>query len=230
MVFTDRHGGVSRGRYEAANLADHVGDEPEAVTQNRDVAARRFDLPAPGTWALVRQVHGNRVIAIDPGAAERDGDAMVTTAPDVPLVILTADCAPLALVADGAVAAVHAGWAGLEQGVIQRAVTALRELAHGPDAGPIRAVLGPCIQAARYEFGVELLERLTARFGTTVASRTEWDAPALDIPAAVRIALRDAGVDDLDDVEVCTAASSDHFSFRRDGVTGRQAMFVVRAR
>ena len=96
-------------------------------------------------------------------------------------------------------------------------------------AGAIRAVLGPCIQPARYEFGADLLDRLTARLGSAVASRTEWGAPALDIPAAVRVALSYAGVDHIDDVDVCTAASGDHFSFRRDGVTGRQAMLVVRA-
>ena len=80
----------------------------------------------------------------------------------------------------------------------------------------------------RYEFGAELLDRLVARFGDTVAGRTATGAPALDVPAAVRAALRATGVDDLDDVGVCTAESPDYFSYRRDGETGRQAMFVVR--
>jgi len=125
-----------------------------------------------------------------------------------------------------AAAAVHAGWAGLEAGVVERAVAVLRE----ESDGPVRAVLGPCIHADRYEFGRDLLDRLVDRFGPQVASRTGTGAPAFDIPAAVRAALAASGVDDVDDVDVCTAASPDHFSYRRDGVTGRQAMFVVRDR
>jgi polyphenol oxidase len=225
VVFTDRHGGVSRGRYASANLAHHVGDDPAAVGENRRRAARRFGLPDDDTWVHVRQVHGAVVVRADhAGAGEPDADAVVTTAQHLPLVILTADCAPVALVAEGAAAAVHAGWAGLEQGVIERSVDALRAVA----AGPVRAVLGPCIHPRRYEFGPELLDRLVARFGAGVASRTESGGPAFDIPAAVRAALHEAGVDELDDVGVCTAESVDYFSYRRDGVTGRQAMLVVR--
>ncbi len=225
MVFTDRHGGVSQGQYESANLADHVGDDPDAVAQNRVLAAGRTGMGTPHEWVGVHQVHGNDVVhVVAPLGTLPDADASVTTAVGLPLVIFTADCAPLAIVADGAVAAVHAGWAGLEAGVIERAVHTLRTIA----PGPFRAVLGPCIHPARYEFGADLLDRLVARFGETVAARTATGSPALDVPAAVRVALRTAGVDELDDVGVCTATSPDYFSYRRDGDTGRQAMLVVR--
>jgi hypothetical protein len=230
VVFTDRHGGVSRPPYDSANLADHVGDEPAAVTANRERVAEALGIGEPPRWAEVRQVHGNAVLCVGapggdaPTGPRADADALVTRASGVPLVIFTADCAPLALVARDAVGAVHAGWGGLEAGIVERAVAALR--AESP--GPVRAVLGPCIHADRYEFGSDLLERMVDRFGPAVASRTATGAPAFDIPAAVRVALAAAGVDDVDDVGVCTAASPDHFSYRRDGVTGRQAMFVVR--
>jgi purine-nucleoside/S-methyl-5'-thioadenosine phosphorylase / adenosine deaminase len=225
VVFTDRHGGVSRGRYESANLAEHVGDEPDAVAENRARAAVRTGMGPPGQWAWINQVHGNDVVSFDePPDVMRDADASVTTAVGLPLVVLTADCAPLAIVADGAVAAVHAGWAGLESGVVERAVDAVRAVA----PGPLQAVLGPCIRPERYEFGPELLERLVKRFGSGVAAVTNLGTPALDIPSAVRIALHNAGVDALDDVGVCTATSPDHFSYRRDGETGRQAMLVAR--
>jgi YfiH family protein len=227
VVFTDRHGGVSRGRFESANLADHVGDDPGAVARNRVLVARRTGLTDPGAWVGLHQVHGNVVECVDaPPGTVPDADASVTTVVGLPLLILTADCAPIAIVGDGAVAAVHAGWAGLEAGVIERAVGALRATA----PGPYRAVLGPCIHPSHYEFGAELLDRLVARFGDRVAARTARGQPALDVPAAVRVALRRAGVDELDDVGVCTAASPDHFSYRRDGETGRQAMLVVRER
>jgi YfiH family protein len=171
------------------------------------------------------QVHGRAVARCDTAPPSPPvADAVVTTAVGVPLVVVVADCAAIALVAEGAVGAVHAGWPGLEQGVIEAAVDELRRAS----SGEIRAVLGPCIHPERYEFGADLLERLVARLGDGVVGRTAAGTPALDIPAAVRIALARAGVDDLDDVGVCTSASPDHFSYRRDGPTGRQAMFVVR--
>jgi len=145
---------------------------------------------------------------------------VVTTTTRLPLVVLTADCAPIALVTDDAVAAVHAGWQGLLAGVVESAVARLRELGRGS----VRAALGPCIRPARYEFGAADLERVAARFGNGVRATTDAGKPALDIPAAVRIALARAGVDDLYDCGVCTSASPDHFSHRRDGQTGRQGL------
>jgi len=91
----------------------------------------------------------------------------------------------------------------------------------------VHAYLGPCIRPNRYEFGDADLARLVARLGPEVAGRTAGGRPALDIPAAVRAALRNAGVDAFADGGVCTASSAAHFSYRRDGVTGRQATIVV---
>ena len=229
VVFTDRHGGVSRAPYATLNLGDHVDDDPGAVAENRTYAARAVARcpPDPRAWVWLRQVHGCDVVSVDAAPATPPiADAAVTTRAGLPLVVLTADCAPVALVAPDAVAVAHAGWPGLEQGVLGVAVAALRARSDGP----IRAVLGPCIHPARYEFGADLLARLVDRLGPDVAARTDTGAPALDIPAAVRRSLEQAGVDDLDDVGVCTAASPDHFSYRRDGVTGRQAVVVLRTR
>jgi len=225
VVFTDRHGGVSRAPYQSANLALHVGDDRAAVAENRRRVSERLTLAPAPRWAEVNQVHSRDVVVVDDPEArvDADADAIVTACRDVPLVIFTADCAPIALVADGAVGAVHAGWGGLHAGVVGRAVDALRRLA----PGPVSAVLGPCIHPERYEFGADLLDRMVAHFGPAVAGRTEHGTAAFDIPMAVRIALARAGVDELDDVGVCTAESHDYFSYRRDGVTGRQGMFVV---
>ncbi len=179
----------------------------------------------PGDWVWLRQVHGHEVVTVDAApATPPEADAAVTTAVGLPLVVMTADCAPVALASPGGIAVVHAGWPGLEQGVLGAAVDALRAVA----PGPVRAWLGPCVHPARYEFGADLLERLVDRLGPEVAATTDAGTPALDIPAAVRISLARAGVGDLTDVDVCTAASPDHFSHRRDGVTGRQAVVVVR--
>ncbi len=225
IVFTDRRGGVSAGPYTSRNLADHVGDSPEAVAQNRVRLAEELGI-APASWRWLRHVHGAHVAEADSEAAPPlapEADAAVATTAGVALTVLTADCAPVALTSGDAVGVVHAGWRGLESGVVGAAVDAL----HRVSAGPVRAVLGPCIHADHYEFGAEELARLGARFGDEVCATTNAGTPAFDLPAAVRVALAHAGVDELDDVDVCTACSPDHFSHRRDGVTGRQALVAV---
>jgi YfiH family protein len=228
-VFTDRHGGVSAPPYDSLNLGDHVGDDPAAVAVNRSRAADADSaLPAdPAHWVWLRQVHGRTVVTVtEPPAAPPAADAAVTASAGLPLVVMAADCAPIALAAAGAVAVVHAGWPGLEHGVIGAAVDALRAVS----GGPVHAVLGPCIHPARYEFGADLLARLVGELGAGVAATTDAGTPALDIPAAVRVSLARTGVEHVTDLGICTSASPDHFSHRRDGVTGRHAVVVVRRR
>jgi YfiH family protein len=230
VLFTDRHGGVSDRPYDTANLGLLTGDDPERVRENR----RRVGVMASGSardperWFRIRQVHGTGVVRAHSRSSGDvpEGDAAVTAKAGMPLTVLTADCAPVALVAGHAVGAVHAGWRGLVGGVVETAVAALR----GLDDSPVRAVIGPCIHPDRYAFGEGELDRVTARLGPGVRARTADGAPALDLPAAVRAALAGAGVTEVTSVDVCTAASPDHFSFRRDGPTGRQAMLVVRER
>lgn len=220
--------------YDSANLAHHVGDDPARVDENRARVAEAIGLASPNEWYWLRQVHGAQVIdahrsrrGSDRGerdaGAPPEGDAAVTTDPALPLTVLTADCAPIALACDDAVAVVHAGWPGLLGGVVEAAVTRLREVGQGT----VHAALGPCIHPARYEFGADDLARMVDRLGPGVASRTDTGTPALDVPAAVRAALARAGVSSFDDAGVCTSVSPAHFSHRRDGPTGRQALVAV---
>jgi YfiH family protein len=214
VVFTDR---------DAGDLG-HGGDYVWAVRP--DVEARRravVDLP----WTWLRQVHGDRAVLVDrPGAAAGTAaDAAVTDRPGCALAVLTADCAPVALVATGGViAAVHAGWRGVTAGVLERSVEAMRALG----AGEVRAVLGPCIRAECYEFGERDLARVSGRLGDAVRARTSEGGPALDLAAAVRAALARAGVEHLDDTGTCTACSPVHFSHRARGDRERQAVVVWR--
>jgi YfiH family protein len=199
-----------------------VGDDPTAVADNRRRLAQRLGLPVAG-WAWLHQVHGSTVVSGDEHRGDGpppDADAAVTAARGVPLVVQTADCAPLALASDDAVAVVHAGWPGLVAGVVPAAVERLRAVGQGE----VRAALGPCVHPCCYEFGRDDLDRVVAALDRSVESRTADGALALDIPTAVRVALARAGVHDLVDVDVCTFTSRDHFSHRRDGVTGRQAL------
>jgi copper oxidase (laccase) domain-containing protein len=158
------------------------------------------------------------------GASVPEADAAVTQLAGVPLVVLTADCAPVAIAADDAVGVVHVGWQGLRAGVVAAAVDALRAIG----AGPVRAAIGPCIRPADYEFGRPDLDALVDRFGSTVESRTRTGALALDLAAGVRAAFAQCDVVDVDDPGAGTADDADFFSYRRDGATGRQAVIVLR--
>jgi YfiH family protein len=164
------------------------------------------------------------VVVTRPGEhAGAPADAAVTATPGAVLVVRTADCAPVALLAPTAVGIVHAGWRGLVLGVVEAALAALR----GLGAGEVRAVVGPCISAPRYEFGAHDLDVVAARYGDAVRGRTVDGRPALDLAAGVRGALHGAGVDRVSVVGGCTATDAGTwFSHRARGEAGRQGSFV----
>jgi purine-nucleoside/S-methyl-5'-thioadenosine phosphorylase / adenosine deaminase len=221
--WTDRHGGVSAAPYDTANLATHVGDAPDAVRANRERLARAHELAPPDEWVWLDQVHGADVATVTGPGARPTADAAVTAVPGIPLVVLTADCAPIAIVADDAIGVVHAGWRGLVAGVVPAAVDALR----GVGTGTVRAVIGPCIRPSHYEFGADDLAAVASRLGDGVVGETVDGRPALDLAAGVRVAFAECGVDDVADDGACTYAETRFFSHRRDGVTGRQAVVAV---
>lgn len=188
---------------------------------------RRRQAVAAGAWTWLRQVHGAAVVVVDrPG--DHSGvlaDAAVTTVPGAILAVTVADCAPVALLADDAVGVVHAGWRGLRAGVVQAAVEAFRRLS----AGPVHAVIGPCIRPPCYEFDDAELASVARVLGEGVRARTADGRPALDVAAAVRLALVAEGVHDWTDEGVCTACSPVHWSHRRDGDRRRQALVAALA-
>lgn len=234
ILFSDRTGGVSAPPFDTANAGYARGDDPANVDENRGrigaaLGGRGSD---PAEWICLHQVHGARVYPSDvagptAGRPAPEADAAVSTESDAVLSVLTADCAPVALVAPGVVGAVHAGWRGVLAGVLEAAVAEVRRRSDGP----ITAVLGPCIHPECYEFAAADLERIAARLGPEVAGETAGGQLALDLPVAVALALTEAGVTDITDIGVCTACSADHFSHRRDGslhgVTGLQTMLVA---
>ena len=191
--------------------------------------AGRLAALAGGPVSWLRQVHGDRVVVVDAGHPVEgdDGDALVTADPGAVLAVLTADCAPVALASpEGVVAAVHAGWAGVVAGVVERAVEAMRDLG----ATTVAAALGPCIHPECYEFRGPELERVVGALGLAVRGVTAAGRPALDLPAAVRAVLGRAGAELVFDVGVCTACAADrHFSHRARFETERQALLVWRA-
>jgi hypothetical protein len=168
-----------------------------------------------------RQVHGNRFLQLetDPPTGvlvDIEADAILTARSGVAPMVMTADCLPIAVAAGGAVAAIHAGWRGLDSAVIAGAVGRLKELA--PDE-PLTAAIGPAAGACCYEVGAELRERF-AGFST---------GTNLDLKAIARTQLEAAGVATIHETGICTICSDPAllFSYRRDGVqTGRQALLT----
>lgn len=189
-----------------------------------DARRRRLvDLP----WTMPNEVHGTDVVVVErPGGGDGiDADAAVTALTDAVIGIWVGDCAPVALMGAEVVGGVHVGWRGLEAGVLERAVAAARHL----DRGPLEAVLGPCIHACCYEFGDDDLERLVGRFGPAVEGTTRTGRRALDVPAAVAVALDRLGVP-LADRSECTGCHADrYFSHRCRGEAERHVLAVWRA-
>lgn len=197
---------------------------PDDDATDHEVRRRQLvDLP----WAWAEQVHGADVAVVREPGPVGEADALVTDVDGLVVSVRTADCAPVALVGrEGVVAAVHAGWPGLESGVIQSAAGVMA----GLDAGEVRAVLGPCIHPGCYEFGDDLLARLTDRYGSEVATLSAEGRPALDIPATVDAALAEVGVGPAARLGPgCTSCHADLlWSHRARGDSARQGIAVWR--
>ena len=230
-LFTTRTGGTSPAPWDSLNLGLNVHDAPERVRANRDLVARSVGAPL----CFVTQVHGDGVVLVDGSAApgapgpEVTADALVATRPGHALAITVADCVPVLLADAGArvVAAVHAGRAGVQAGVVPRAVAAMR----AAGARDLRAVVGPCVCGRCYEVPQALRDEVSRQVPAAF-STTRTGTPALDLRAAVAAQLTDAGVADVRHVERCTLEDETFFSHRRATAagaapTGRFAAVVV---
>ncbi|WP_256639556.1 peptidoglycan editing factor PgeF [Streptomyces murinus] len=227
FAFTDRWGGVSAAPYEELNLGGAVGDMPEAVAANRELAAESLGLdPARVVW--MNQVHGAEVAVVDEPWGTRpvpEVDALVTARRGLALAVLTADCVPV-LLADpvaGIAAAAHAGRPGMVKGVVPAAVRAMVELGAAPER--IVARTGPAVCGRCYEVP-ETMRAEVAAVEPTAHAETSWGTPAVDVSAGVHAQLDRLGVCDRAHSPVCTLESGDHFSYRRDRTTGRLASYV----
>jgi YfiH family protein len=215
VAFSTRRGGVSEGPYESLNLGLLTDDAPEHVEQNR---TRLCDAVGadPARLAMNRQVHAATVNRAEPGERGREGDGLWTATPGLPMLKLTADCLPVALARRNGkpgLALLHAGRLGLLEGILEAGVAALgvRRLA---------AAVGPGIKPCCYEVGEEIADAYRARFGGEALRGRN-----LDLWTVAERLLREAGVERVERVDVCTACNAEFFSHRRDrGVTGRQGV------
>ena len=214
--FTNRTGGASTGAFASANLGLHVGDDPDHVTANRAQLFKEL-----GPVAFMTQVHGDRVAVVeDVSDVDPTADALVTGILGITLAVQVADCIPLLLISSQSVAAVHVGRKGLVNGVTLRALEVMRDMG----ARDIRAVVGPAICGVCYEVSEEIFTAVTA-LHPAAASRSAQGNHALDLPAALVKVLQGQKIA-VEIVGGCTVEGSELFSYRRDGVTGRQAGLV----
>lgn len=233
FAFTDRWGGVSAVPYEELNLGGAVGDDPAAVLANRAIAAKSLGIE-PDQVVWMNQVHGRDVAVVDAPWDSASGhgggpvpsvDAVVTARRGLALAVLTADCTPV-LLADpvaGVAGAAHAGRPGLVAGVVPAAVEAM--VALGAEPGRMVARTGPAVCGRCYEVPAEMRDAV-AEVVPAAYAETSWGTPAVDVVAGVHAQLAEAGVTNRHRSPVCTLESRDHFSYRRDRVTGRLAGYV----
>jgi polyphenol oxidase len=216
-VFTTRRGGFSSGPYESLNLGKLTGDRPEDVARNR----ARLQQQVGASLTLIRQVHGTKVRRVTRASSGVEAppqfDGQVTAVPGIAPMVMTADCLPIAVAGDGAVAMLHAGWRGLVGGIVAEGVHALDELGA---SGPLAAAIGPGAGRCCYEVREDVHAAFAQRELDIRSGRS------LDLKAIAALELERAGVEVVHDVGLCTICADPSllFSHRRDGgVTGRQA-------
>jgi YfiH family protein len=222
-IFSTRLGGLSEGPYESLNLGILTDDDPQLVTENRRRLAAAAGLDA-NRVAMGWQVHGTDLREWDsppsPSAFAEPGteldrvDGHLTERPGLALMVLVADCFPVALSGGGRVAMIHCGWRGLADGIVEKALERFPQ----PPAAAVGPGIGPCC----YQVGPEGLVAFDGIEGAA-------DGRMLDLRAVIAHKLAGSGVESVEHLDHCTSCRPElYFSHRRDGgVTGRQAGLVV---
>ena len=220
VASTTRLGGVSCPPYDSLNVGDHVGDQSRAVISNREQLLNKLELPS-AQW--LTQVHGTVCVEAQVDAVIREADACWTAEADLACVIMTADCLPVVFTDGERVAAAHAGWRGLADGVLETTL----ETMSGSD---IHVWLGPAIGPAVFEVGDEVRQH----FCDQLAQSSDCFVPSLnpskwlaDIYRLAALRLQRAGVSQVSGGDYCTFSEAERFfSYRRSPLTGRMATLI----
>lgn len=239
---TTRHGGCSQAPFDSFNLGEHVDDNSQDVKRNRQQLAEL--LPSEPVW--LNQVHSNTLVDAGSAATGIDADGSYTTRSNVVSVVMTADCLPVLICnrQGNGVAAIHAGWRGLLNGILEQGV---KKLLSASRCRPedLLVWLGPAIGPGMFEVGDEVRQAFldkerqqspeksqkTAKcfipspsLQTELSSQKKWLA---DIYQLARIRLSQVGVENFSGGTYCTYKQSEQFySYRRDGKTGRMASLI----
>lgn len=236
-AITTRIGGISQDPYRSLNMAYHVDDADEAVTENRRRFCRSLGIDAK-SLVVAQQIHGDRIALVDEtyrgcGAyhhekAIPDTDGMITRSHGLTLAVLTADCVPV-LVIDPVVKAVgiaHAGWRGALSMIAAKTVLKMQDT-FGTAPANCLVALGPCIGPCCYKVGEEVLSQFRCKFGSATCTA----ADRLDLQKAVEIQLTDIGVEESSilSTRLCTSCNRDLFySYRAEGGQTGRMMSVIK--
>ena len=217
--------GFSKAPFSSLNFGSHVNDNPMHVVQNRQLLSQF--LPSEPVW--LNQVHGIEVVDAANTSCAPDGDASFTTQKNVVCVTMTADCLPVLLCDEEGttVAAVHAGWRSLCDGVIEAAVAKM-----GVDSSELMAWLGPAIGPNAFEVGAEVRAQFIAKdVQAETAFKAHGDKYLGNLYQIATQRLSTLGIKQIygggHGNDWCTFTDKENFfSFRRDGVTGRMATLI----
>ncbi|MFT5705088.1 MAG: YfiH family protein [Shewanella sp.] len=235
IAFTTRRNGVSSVPYESLNLGLHVGDVIDDVLANRALVQERLQLPVTAAW--LNQIHSIDVVKAD-NRIVHDADGSYTKSHEQVCVVMTADCLPILLCdkAGTQVCAVHAGWKGLCDGIIEVALGKF-----DVENNKLIAYLGPAIGPEQFEVGAEVRALFLAQYAeadqffikkSPINSSPKNSLPGVDkyfadLQGLAMLRLTLAGVTEIYQSDMCTFNhSDDYFSYRRDNVTGRMASFI----
>ena len=238
-----RLGGVSDKPYASLNLGLHVGDEPSKVRDNRRLLLQSLNLK-PSAVCTPEQIHGDkvaRVTAQDAGRGSLDyadcipgTDALITSEPELPLMLCYADCTPILFFdpENLAIGIAHGGWKGTAASIAKKTLLSM-EIEFGTKPEECLAAVGPAIGASCYTVGDEVAGIFRQNFPAyadkiLTATENVWH---LDLAAAYRYELLDAGIlpENLESAETCTACENQwYFSHRKEGGhTGRHAAVMA---
>lgn len=219
---TQRLGGYSQGIYAHNNLALHVDDEPETVLRNRAALREHLSLLHEPIW--LNQTHSNRVVVVEE-ENDRDADAAITRRPQQVLAILTADCLPIVFCdrAGQEIAAVHAGWRGLANGILSKTLSRLQTPRH-----QLLAWIGPAICGRCYAIDATLRDRFVAQSPAFASSfyqqGAQWYADLFQLATQQ---LQQHGVEAVYTEHICSYEEKNTcYSYRREGQTGRMVTLI----
>lgn len=223
-VSTTRMGGVGDTPWNTFNLGSHVGDNLDVVKRNRDRLIEVAKLPAPPFW--LNQVHSDLVInAVASSTDLPDADASFSREAGSVCVVMTADCLPVLFCnrQGTQVAAAHAGWRGLCDGVLENTLATFDD-----DPSDIITWIGPAIGPQAFEVGPEVRAAFISHQEVAAQCFTARGEKYLaDLPRLAELRLKRAGVDAIYQSQRCTFSEAEYFfSYRRDGQTGRMASLV----
>lgn len=223
---TVRTGGVSKPPFDSFNLGDHVNDSPKDVAQNRALLVEKFHLPQSPLF--LTQTHSTRVLELPYSGKDIEADAVYTNQPNQVCLVMTADCLPVLFVSkDGKeIAAAHAGWRGLCDGVLEATVEKFQ-----CPSNEISAWLGPAIGAKAFQVGKEVIEQFCAfdpRAEEAFIQDNSTSGKFLgNLYQIATQRLKKLGITEVSGGEYCTYTQEDlFFSYRRDKQTGRMATLI----